>query len=120
MSNYETRIKQVVNSTFAIGDNAKAETKLARRDRGDRDEMAEAVRVLVDIVSRYTDPAADEVLDLAQAASRELDADKPAREVFRRLADATRAMMTKLGSSVIGAGALADALTKITDLLRHL
>ena len=117
MSNYETRIEQVVNSTFAIGDNAKAEAKLARRDR---DEMAEAVRVLVDIVSRYTDPAADEVLDLAQAASRELDADKPAREVFRRLADATRAMMTKLGSSVIGAGALADALTKITDLLRHL
>lgn len=117
MSNYETRIEQVVNSTFAIGDNAKAETKLARRDR---DEMAEAVRVLVDIVSRYTDPAADEVLDLAQAASRELDADKPAREVFRRLADATRAMMTKLGSSVIGVGALADALTKITDLLRHL
>jgi hypothetical protein len=117
MSTYETRIGQVVNSTFAIGDNAKAEEKFARPDR---DEMAEALRVLVDIVSRYTDPAAEEVLDLADAASREIDADQPRKEVFRRLADATRTMMTKLGSGIIGAGALADAVTKITDLIHHL
>lgn len=117
MSTYETRIGQVVNSTFAIGDNAKAEAKFIGRDR---DEMAEALRVLVDIVSRYTDPAANEVLGLADAASREIDADKPDKDVFRRLADATRTMMTKLGSSVIGAGALADAVTKITDLMHHL
>ena len=117
MSSYEIRIKEVHGSTFAIGDDAKAGGNSGSQDR---DGMAEAVRELLGIVSRYTDPAADEVLDLACAARGEIKAAEPDKEVFRRLVDATRKMMDKLGSGLIEAGALADAVAKIGDLLRHL
>lgn len=117
MSTYETHIGKVDNSTFAIGENAKAEVKSGSRDR---DDMAEALSVLSAIVRKYTDPTADEVLDLALAASHEISADKPEKEVFRRLADATRKMMDKLGSRIIEAGVLADAVAKISDVIHHL
>lgn len=117
MSTYETHIGKVDNSTFAIGENARAETKIGRRDR---DDIAETLRILLGIVSKYTDPAAGEVLDLAQAASHEISVDKPEKEVFQRLADATRKMMDKLGPGIIEAGALADAVAKITDMIHHL
>jgi hypothetical protein len=117
MSSYETHIGKVDNSTFAIGEKARAEAKVSRRDR---DNIAETLKVLLGIVSEYTDPAADEVLYLAQAASHEISADKPEKEVFRRLADATRKMMDKLGPRIIEAGVLADAVAKISDMIRHL
>lgn len=117
MSTYKTHIGQVNNSTFAIGEKAKAEGKFSHRDRED---VAETLRVLLGIASKYTDPTAGEVLDLALAASTELSADNPRKEVFRRLADATRKMMDKLGSSIIEAGALADAVAKISDVIHHL
>jgi uncharacterized protein YqeY len=117
MSSYETHIGKVDNSTFAIGQNARAEAKFSR---GDRDDMAETLKELLVIVSKYTDPAADEVLHLAQAATYEISADKPKKEVFRRLADATRKMMNKLGPGITQAGALADAVAKISDMIRHL
>jgi hypothetical protein len=60
------------------------------------------------------------VLHLAQAATYEISADKPKKEVFQRLADATRKMMDKLGSGIIQAGALAEAVAKISDMIRHL
>lgn len=117
MSTYETHIGKVDNSTFAIGEKAKAEGKSGDRYR---DDMAETLRVLLGIISKYTDPAADEVRGLALDASREISADKPKKEVFRRLADATRDMMDKLGSRLIEAGALADAVAKISGLIHHL
>jgi hypothetical protein len=116
MGTYETNIGKVDNSIFAIGEKARAEGKISRRDR---DDMTDTLKLLLRIVSRYTDPAADEVMDLALAASQEISADKPEREVFQRLVDATRKMMHKLGPSVIEAGALADAVTKISDLIHH-
>jgi hypothetical protein len=117
VSTYETHIGKVEKSTFAIGDQAKAEGKFGDHDR---DDMAETLRVLLSIISKYTDPAADEVRGLALEASREIRADKPRKEIFRRLADATREMIDKLGSSLIEAGALADAVAKISDLIHHL
>ena len=63
------------NSNFAIGDNAKAEGTFSRRDR---DDMTETFKVLLGIVSKYTDPAADEVRDLTLDASREISSNKPA------------------------------------------
>jgi hypothetical protein len=74
---------------------------------------------LLAIVSKYGDPVADEVRDLTLAASREIGSGKPEREVFRRLAEATRKLMEKLGPGVIEVGALADAVAKITDMIRH-
>ena len=117
MSTYETHIENVHDSTFAIGKKAKAVRNSGGADLRD---MAEALSVLFGIVSKYADPAADEVLDLAVAARREISADRPEKEVFRRLVDATRKLMDKLGSRIIEAGALADAVAKIGDLLRHL
>ena len=117
MSNYEINIERVDNSTFAIGKKAKAEGRSGDRYR---DDMAETLRVLIGIISDYTDPAADEVRGLALDASREISADKPKKEVFRRLADAARDMMDKLGSRLIEAGALADAVAKISGLIQHL
>jgi hypothetical protein len=117
MNTYETHIGKVDNSTFAIGEKVRAETKISRLDR---DDIAETLQMLIGIVSKYTDPAAGEVLDLAQAASDELSADKPEKGVFRRLADATRKMIDKLGPGIIEASALADAVAKISDMIRHL
>jgi hypothetical protein len=117
MSTYETHIGNVDNSVFAIGDKARAG---GTYDRPDRDDMAQTLRVLVDIVSKYTDPTAHEVLKLAHVASGEISADKPEKEIFRRLTDAIRKMMDKLGSSIIEAGALADAVAKIGDVIHHL
>jgi hypothetical protein len=117
MSSYEIRIKEVHDSTFAIGDNAQAG---GISGSPDRDGVAEALRELLGIVSRYTDPGADEVLDLACAARGEIRAAEPDKEVFRRLVDATRKLIDKLGSRLIEAGALADAVAKIGELVRHL
>jgi hypothetical protein len=117
MSTYETHIGKVEKSTFAIGEKAKAEGKFGDHDR---DDMAETLRVLLGIVNKYTGPAADEVQGLAFDASREISKDKPKKEVFRRLADATRKMIDQLGSSLIEAGALAAAVAKISDLIHHL
>jgi hypothetical protein len=117
MSKYETHFGKVENSTFAIGKNAKAEGKSSGRDL---DDLTETLRVLLDIVSKYNDPAAYEVKNLALAAGREISSGKPEKEVFRRLADATRKLLDKLGPSVIEAGALADAVAKISELIRHL
>jgi hypothetical protein len=117
VSTYETHIGKVDKSAVAIGENASAEVKFGRDDR---DDMLEALKVLLSISSQYTDPAASEVRDLALAATREMGADKPERDVFRRLVDATRKLMNRLGSGVVGAGALADAVAKISDLIHHL
>jgi hypothetical protein len=117
MSTYETHIGNVDNSVFAIGENPKAEGKFVRHDR---DDMAETLKVLLSIISEYTDPAACEVRDLALAATREVSANKPKKEVFQRLVDATRKLMNKLGPGIVEAGALTDAVAKISDLIHHL
>lgn len=117
MNSYEAHFGNVDKSVIAIGENAKAEGYFGTRER---DDMAETLSVLLGIVRRYTDPAADEVFNLALAANREIRADKPQKDVFQRLVDATRKMMKRLGSSVIGAGELADAVTRISELIRHL
>lgn len=117
MSSYETHIGKVDNSVFAIGDNAEAKGTFSDRDR---DDMEKILKELLATVSRYTDPVAAEVRDLTLDASREIGAGKPERDVFRRLAEATRRLMERLGPAVIGAGALADAADKISDLIRHL
>jgi hypothetical protein len=116
VSSYETNIWKVENSNFAIGDHATAEGSFSNRDR---DDMAGTLRGLLAIVSKYGDPVADEVRDLTLAASREMGSGKPEREVFRRLAEATRKLMEKLGPGVIEVGALADAVAKISDMIRH-
>jgi hypothetical protein len=117
MSTYETHIENVQGSTFAIGERARA---VGNSSNADLRDMAEALSVLFGIVSKYADPAADEVLDLAVAARRGISAGKPEEAVFRRLVDATRKMMDKLGSRIIEAGPLADAVARIGDLVRHL
>jgi hypothetical protein len=117
MSTYETHIENVDNSVFAVGENAKAEGKFVRHDR---DDMVDTLKILLSIISKYTDPAAYEVRDLALAATREISANKPEKEVFQRLVDATRKLMNKLGSGIVEAGALADAVAKISDLIHHL
>jgi hypothetical protein len=117
MSSYEIRIKEIRGSTFAIGDNATAGETTAPLDR---DGVKEALAVLLGIVSRLSESPADEVLDLACAARGEIKAAEPDKDVFRRLIDATRAMMASLGSKIVEAGALADAVAKIADLTRHL
>jgi hypothetical protein len=117
MSTYETHIGNVDNSAFAVGENAKAEGRFVRHDR---DDMVETLKVLLSIISKYTDPTAYEVRDLAVAATREISANKPEKEVFQRLVDATRKLMNKLGPSIVEAGALADAVAKISDLIHHL
>jgi hypothetical protein len=117
MSTYETHIGNVDNSTFAIGENARAQGTVHRRDR---DDLVEAVGTLLSIVTRYTDPAAVEVQNLALAARREISAEKPRKEPFRRLTEAAQKLMGKLGSSLIEAGALADAVGKISDVIHHL
>ena len=117
MSTYETHFGNVEGSNFAIGDNARAEGTFSRRDR---DDMTETLRELLRIASKYTDPAAEEVRGLTLDASREIGSGKPERDVFRRLAEATRRLMEKLGPGVIEAGALADAVAKLADLVRHL
>src|SRR5262249_58799455 len=104
------------NSTFAIGEKAKAKGKSGDRYR---DDMAETLRVLLGIISKYTDPAADEVRGLALDASREISADKPKKEVFRRLSDATRDMMDKLESRLIEAGGHAASVGRITCAVAH-
>lgn len=117
MSTYETHIGSVDNSVFAIGENAKAKGRTGSRNH---DDMTQALRMLLDIASKYNDPVACEVKDLTLAASREISSGKPERDVFRRLVDATRKMMDKLGPGLIEAGALADAAAKISDLIHHL
>lgn len=123
MSSYETRIDQVHNSVFAIGDQASARGRPDRVDRDDRiarDEAAQAVRMLLGILSKYSDPAAVDAAALAKAASREITAEKPDKNLFQRLADATRVVLKKLGPGIAEAGALANAVTKVSDLVRHL
>jgi hypothetical protein len=117
MDTYETHITNVDNSTFAIGKKAKA---VGNSGQADRDDMFEALSVLLGIVGKYKGPEADEALDLAVAARREIRADKPEKEIFRRLVDATRKMMGALGSRIIEAGELAGAVAKVGDLMRHL
>jgi hypothetical protein len=117
VSTYNTRIEKIESSTVAIGDNATAVGASGSRDR---DDMVETLSVLLGIVGKNTGPAADEVLRLALDARREISVGKPDKEVFRRLVDATRKMMQKLGSSVIGAAELADAVAKISEVIRHL
>jgi hypothetical protein len=117
MSNYETHIENVHGSTFAIGKKAKA---VGNGGPADLRDMTEALSELFCIVSKYTGPAADEVFDLAVAARREMSAERPEKEIFRRLVEATRKMMATLGSKIIEAGALADAVAKIGDVVRHL
>jgi hypothetical protein len=117
MSSYEIRIKEIHGSTFAIGDNASAGGAPAPLDR---DGLREALAVLLGIVGRLEESAADEVLDLACDARGEIRAAEPNKDVFRRLVDAAKAMMAALGSRIVEAGALADAVEKIADLTRHL
>jgi hypothetical protein len=117
MSSYETRIGQVHNSVFAIGDQASARGRL---DRIDRDEGSRAVQVLLGILSKYSDPVALDAASLARAASREITAEKPDKSLFQRLADATRAVLENLGPGIAEVGALADAVSKVSDLVRHL
>jgi hypothetical protein len=117
MSSYEIRIKEIRGSTVAFGDNAKA---VAGPDAVDHEGVAEALRVLLGIVARYPGPETDEVLDLACAARGEIKAAKPDKAVFRRLVDATRTMLDALGSKIVEAGALAEAVARIADLTRHL
>jgi len=117
MSSYEIRIKEVHGSTVAIGDHAKATGAPGPQER---EAMAKALEVLLGLVSSYAGPEADEVRDLAHAAQAEVAAPKPRKKVFRRLLDATRAMTAALGSKIVQAGELADAVAKVADLLRHL
>jgi hypothetical protein len=117
MSSYEIRIKEVHGSTVAIGDHAKASGAPGPLDR---DAMTSALEVLLGIVGSYDEPEAKAVRDLARAAQGELEAPKPRKEVFRRLVDATRTMTAALGSKIVQAGALADAVSKVADLMRHL
>lgn len=117
MSTYETHIENVHNSAFAIGKKA---TAVGNSGQADPRAMADAVSALLGIVSKYVDPAADEVLDLAIAARREISADQPRKDVFRRLVDATRKLMDTMGAKIVEAGGLADAVAKIADLTRHL
>ncbi|HEX3955850.1 MAG TPA: hypothetical protein VHZ03_04370 [Trebonia sp.] len=117
MSSYETHIGKVSKSAFAIGDNVRVDGTFDQRAR---DDMADALRELLGIVSNYRDPAAAEVMDLVLSATREIGADKPQKEVFRRLSDATRKMVDRLGPGIIEAGALAEAVARISDLIRHL
>lgn len=117
MSSYEIRIKEIRGSTFAIGDNAAVGGASAALDR---DGLKEALAVLLGVVGRLPEPEADEVLDLACDARGEIRAAEPDKDVFRRLVDATRTMMASLGSRIVEAGALADAVAKIADLTRHL
>ena len=124
MSSYEVRINEIHRSNVAIGDHA---TAGATPTAPDRDEMKAALTVLLAIVTRLPEPQegepdswAGEVLDLACAALGEIKAAEPDKDVFRRLVDATRKMMVTLGSKIIEAGALADAVAKIADLTRHL
>ncbi|HXO47866.1 MAG TPA: hypothetical protein VN897_11370 [Mycobacterium sp.] len=124
MSSYEVRINEIHRSNVAIGDHATAGGTPAPPDR---DEMKAALTVLLAIVTRLPEPqegepdsGAGEVLDLACAARGEIQAAEPDKDVFRRLVDATRKMMVALGSKIIEAGALADAVAKIADLTRHL
>lgn len=116
MSTYESHIGSVVNSTFAIGENARAQSGPHPGD----DDLVKALNTLLRIVTQYSDPAAIEVKDLALAASREVSAGEPKRETFRQLAEAARRLMSKLGSGLIEASALADAVGKISDVVRHL
>jgi hypothetical protein len=116
MSTYETHIGSVDNSVFAIGENAKAKGIPGNRNR---DDIAQTLRILLDIASKYNDPVAREVKDLTVAANSEIRSGNPERDIFRRLTDATRKMMDKLGPGVIEAGALADAVVKISDLVHH-
>jgi hypothetical protein len=124
MSSYEVRINEIHRSNVAIGDNATASGTSAPLNR---DGMKEALEVLLGIVSTLPKPkadepdsGADEVLDLACVARGEIKAAEPDKAVFRRLVDATRKMMDTLGSKIIEAGALADAVAKIADVARHL
>jgi len=116
VSTYENHIGKVDNSVFAIGDYATAKASFTNRDR---DDMAQILKELLAIVSNYTDPVAEEVRDLALDASHEMGSGRPEKYVFRRLAEATRRLMEKLGPGVIEVGALADAAAKISDLIRH-
>jgi hypothetical protein len=117
MGTYETHIGEVSNSAFVVGEKGKAEVNFGRPDR---DDIAEPLRVLIGIVSKYAHPVADEVLELAVAARREMGAEKPEKQVFQRLTEATRKMIDKLGASLVEAGALADAVTRISDAIHHL
>lgn len=124
MSSYEVHINEIHRSNVAIGDDATAGGTQAPPDR---DEMKAALTVLLAIVTRLPEPqegepdsGAGEVVDLACAARGEIKAAEPDKDVFRRLVDATRNMMVTLGSKIIEAGALADAVAKIADLTRHL
>lgn len=117
VSTYKTHIGKVDNSVFAIGDGAEAKGTFSDRDR---DDIAETLNELLAIVGKYTDPVAEEVRCLTLDASREIGSGKPERDVFRRLAEATRKLMEKLGPGVIEAGALADAAARLGDLIRHL
>jgi hypothetical protein len=124
MSSYEVRINKIHRSNVAVGDNATAGGISAPLNR---DGMKEALEALLGIVSTLPKPkadepdsGADEVLDLACVARGEIKEAEPDKAVFRSLVDATRKMMDTLGSRIIQAGALADAVAKIADLTRHL
>lgn len=116
MSSYETHIDKVEGSAFAIGDNARAESHVNRVDSA---ELADALRSLAGIAARYQDPSAVQVVDLAVAAGREVDAEQPDKGIFGRLAGAARKMMSDLGPRLIEVGALAEAVSRISELAQH-
>jgi len=117
MSKHETHIGSVDHSTFTIGDHS---TAVSYHGSAGQADLAEALSELLGLVSRYPGPAADDVLALGVDARRELTAGTPQRGTFRRVVDAARKLMGALGSAAAQANALADAITKVSDLVRHL
>ncbi len=116
MDSYETNIGRVDNSVFAIGRNARAQGRIERQDH----DLAEALQTVLSVVREYTDPAAIEATGLSMAAIRQIEAGQPEKDVFARLVDAARKVLGNLGAGLAEAGTLAEAVTRISEVTRHL
>jgi hypothetical protein len=120
MAHYETHIGKVADSTFAIGDRSAAYGSVPI-DPKYRD-VAQRLTDLIGVLAEYGDTTKSmmKIRDLADEAQDEVHSASPDKQCIRRLLASMRAVLVKAGPGIVGAGALAEAITKIADAIQHL
>lgn len=121
MSDYNVEVGgDVIGASISIGDNARSGAVIS----GDPVRQ-HAIRALDEFIAAVRNcdahtPGVTEVQDDVAEVKREVAASNPDKRAIRERLTRIQAWLAAIGSAVIGAGALADALDKIWDAIGHL
>ncbi len=113
MGGYEIHTGDMKNSAIAAGTNASA-VAAAQSTRGVGDEVRAELDKLMELLAAHCTevPDGDEVLELAAAVKDELAKERPKLGL-------ARIMLNGIVKSVAGLDVLADAVTKVLQLIGH-